>query len=266
VSPADLGAHVGRIRSRMGACFLGSHAVFRGHDLHGELGALEWTALYLLGITGRRFSDAQVLLLQSIWCYTSYPDARLWNNRVVALAGTTRSTGTLALSAGLALSEAGIYGIGPCLAAIRFFVRTRAELAGGADLATCVRRELSLRRGIAGYGRPLVATDERIEPILDLAGRLGLAGGPHLALAHEVDAYLRQQRLRMKMNYAAVVSALAADLGLTPREHYFFILPVFLAGMPPGYLEAAERPAGTLLPLPCRAVTYRGAQRRRWPS
>lgn len=227
---------------------------------------MSWMERYLLAITGRRFAPASLRLFEALWVYTSYPDARIWNNRAAALAGTTRSTGNLGVSAALALSEAGIYGIGPCMGAVRFFARTLAELAAGADLGTCVRRELAVRRGIAGYGRPLSSADERIEPILTLARSLGLADGPHMTLAHQVDAYLQDQRLRLNMNYAAVIGALAADLGLTPREHYYFVLPVFLAGMPPVYLEAVERPAGTLFPLPCRAVAYRGAAPRRWRS
>jgi hypothetical protein len=34
--------------------------------------------------------------------------------------------------------------------------------------------------------------------------------------------------------------------------------------MPPCYLDAAERPEGTLLPLPCDGVSYQGAQKRTW--
>jgi hypothetical protein len=262
--PELLREHVGGIRSRMGACFLGSHAVFRGHDLHAELGDLEWTALYLLGITGRRFTDAQVRLLEALWCYTSYPDARIWNNRVAALAGSTRSTGNLGVSAALALSEAAIYGRGIDLRAIDFFIRTRAHVDGGGALEPWVRDELERRRSLAGYGRPVDQGDERIRPILALARSLALGDGPHLALAFEIERCLREARLRLHINYGAVAAAIGADQGLSPREYYLFTFPTFLAGMVPCYLEAAERPEGTFMPLPCAAVAYRGAPRRPW--
>jgi hypothetical protein len=219
---------------------------------------------YLLAITGRRFAPGAVRLLEAIWCYTSYPDARIWNNRVAALAGTARSTGNLALSAALALSEADIYGLGPCVRAIDFLIRTRAELEAGGELAACLRRERSRGRALGGYGRPLCAADERIEPTVGLAGSLGLADGPHLKLARAVEALLVVERPRMRMNYGALTAALAADVGLTAREHYHFLIPLFLGGMPPCYLEATERPAGAFLPLPCQGVAYRGAPRRAW--
>jgi hypothetical protein len=110
--------------SRMGKAFVGTRAVFRGHDLHTELKDLDWMALYVLGITGKRFSDAQIKLLHAVWVYTSYPDPRIWNNRVAALAGTTRSTGHLGLSAALAVSEAAIYGGSIYIRAADFLNRT----------------------------------------------------------------------------------------------------------------------------------------------
>jgi hypothetical protein len=35
--------------------------------------------------------------------------------------------------------------------------------------------------------------------------------------------------------------------------------------MPPCYIEAADRPEGTFLPLPCDRIDYRGPGKRRWP-
>jgi hypothetical protein len=263
--PQLLSESVGRVKSRVGGCFIGSHVVFRGKDLHAELGDARWIDLLLFGITGRRFSDAQLRLLEALWTHTSYPDARIWNNRVAALAGSTRSTGNLALAAALSVSEAAIYGRCIDLRAADFLIRTRAELARGGELGPWVRRELSERRSLAGYGRPVSnSKDERLDPILRLATSLGLAQGPHLELAHEVERILLDGRLRMRMNYGGVAAALAVDLGLSPREYYLYLHTTFLAGMPPCYLDALERPAGTFLPLPCQGVSYQGAPKRSW--
>lgn len=266
--PRLLGQAVGRIRSRVGAVFLGSHAVFRGKDLHAELGDAGWIDLYLFGITGRRFSAPKLRMLEAMWTYTSYPDSRIWNNRVAALAGTTRSTGNLGVTAALAVTEAKIYGLGPTYRAIEFLVRLRAHLEAGGDLGALVEKELSEHRSVAGYGRPVAGgKDERIEPLLKLARSLGLSDGPHLKLAFAVEEYLLSSgRARRQMNCAGFIAGLSADIGLSPREHYFFLFPVFLAGMVPCYMDAAERPEGTLLPLPCDGVAYVGVAKRRWSS
>ncbi len=262
--PELLEQHVGKLVTRMGAFFPGERVVFRGQDLFTSLGELDWLELYLFGITGRRFTQQQMKVLHAMWTYTSYPDARLWNNRVAALAGTARSTGSLGIAAALAVSEAQLYGRGIDRRAIEFLIRAKARVDAGADLTELVRTELKSKRSIAGYGRPIVSADERIAPMMTLVREQGLDGGSHLKLAFEVEKILLAGRWRLHMNYGALVAALGTDFGLSPREAYFFGLPAFLAGMPPCYLDAADKPEGLLFPLPCRIMSYEGVPRRRW--
>lgn len=261
--PELLLENAGRLRTRMGACFPGSRAVFRGHDLHAELRDMDWVELYLFGVTGRRFTPEEVRLLHAAWVCTSYPDARIWNNRVAALAGSARSTPMLALSGALAVTEAVIYGAHPGVRAIDFFRQAREKEAQGEMLEDVVREEVRVRR-IYGYGRPINSADERIPWLQELARELGLDGGPHLRLAYEVERILVSDNEALRMNYAGLVAALVADLGFSPREFHLFIYPLFLAGMPPCYVEAAERPEGTLLPLSCAHIRYEGTPKRQW--
>jgi len=262
--PDLLQENVGVLKSRMGTFYPGSHVIFRGHDLHEDLQDMDWVELYVFGITGRRFTKEQLRLMHSMWTYTSYPDVRLWNNRVAALAGSSRSTGTLGMAAALAVSEASIYGGGILARAIDFFIRTQQQLENGGDLTDCIQAELASHRSIGGYGRPLVNMDERIQPLMTLARNLGLDQGRHLRLAFAVEEKLLAGRWRMKMNYAALVAALGADIGLTPREFNLFMFPVFLAGMPPGFIEASDRPEGTLYPVSCADILYEGKPQRTW--
>lgn len=256
--------NAGVLKSRVGAFFPGSHVIFRGHDLHAELKDMDWVELYVFGITGRRFPAEQLRLMHAIWTYTSYPDVRLWNNRVAALAGSSRSTGTLGVAAALAVSEASIYGRGIDMRTIDFLLRTRKQLDEGGALADCVSVELEAHRSIAGYGRPLINGDERNPHILALAARLKLDQGPYLRLAFEIEDVLIKGRWRMKMNYAGVAAALMADLGLSPREYYLFLFPAFLAGMQPCFIEASERPEGALYRVSCADIAYEGRPQRSW--
>ncbi|HEU0283227.1 MAG TPA: hypothetical protein VFQ99_05545 [Gallionella sp.] len=262
--PQLLEEYVGHLATRMGAIFPGKRAVFRGHDLHASLKDMDWLELYLFGITGRRFTPQQMIVLQAIWSYTSYPDARIWNNRVAALAGTARSTGNLGIAAALAVSEAQIYGRGIDRRAIDFLLRARASVDAGECLGELVRTVLKKERSIAGYGRPIASGDERIAPMMALVREHGLDGGDYLKLAFEVEKILLAGRWHLHINYGALVAALAADFGLSPQEYYLFMIPAFLAGMPPCYLEAAKKPAGQLFPLPCRIMLYEGVSRRSW--
>lgn len=258
--------YAGAIKSRMGTFYPGSHVIFRGHDLHVDLKDMDWLELYVFGITGRRFSQEQLRLMHSIWTYTSYPDIRLWNNRVAALAGSARSTGNLGIAAALAVSEASIYGRGIDIRAIDFLIRTSKQQDEGKSLSECIQRELDAHRSIAGYGRPIVNGDERNQHILKLAKSLGLEKGKYLRLAIAIEDTLLAERRRMKMNYGGVVAALAADLGFSSREYYQFMFPAFLAGMQPCFLEASERPEGTLYTMPCENIKYEGREPRSWRS
>lgn len=262
--PAVLQAHAGILKSRMGACFPGIRAVFRGYDLHADLKDMDWVELHLFSITGRRFPAAQRQLLEAMWTYTSYPDVRIWPNRVAGLAGSSRSTGTLALAAAMAVSEAAIYGRGIEIRATDFLIRTQQALDAGGRLEDCILAEMAVHRSIAGYGRPVVNGDERIPHLLALARELGLDQGPHLRLAFAIDDYLRASRWQKTINYGAVVTGLAADIGLSAREFYLFMFPTFLAGMTPCYLEAGEQPEGALYAMPCSHIDYTGPAPRQW--
>ncbi|MHB8473015.1 MAG: citrate synthase family protein [Gammaproteobacteria bacterium] len=262
--PAQLAQHVDHWETRMGAFFLGERAVFRGKDLHTTFADAEWLDLYVFSILGRRLSAPQIKLLNAIWVYTSYPDPRLWNNRVVALGGTARSTAALSLSAALAVSEATIYGRRPDIKTMDFLRRARVQVEAGADLGAFLQDELRRHRTLGGYGRPVVGTDERLPHLLGRAEQLGIERGPYVQLAFEIERVLMVGRWRLRMNYAALAAAFCADMGFTPQEFYLFGFPAFLAGMLPCYLAAQEQAEGVFLPLPCDRIAYQGAPRRRW--
>ena len=264
--PCVLEASKDRLVSEVGGWFPGQRTVFRGQDLHHDLADLDWMELYVYGITGRRFSAAEVKVLHRIWTYTSYPDARLWNNRVAAVAGSVRSTGNLAISAAMAVSEASIYGGRPVIRSIDFFQRAKQRLDAGDNCVDIVKWEIGKFRGIAGYGRPIVAIDERIGPMMKLVTELGMDQRPFVQLAFEVERTLQQERYRLRMNFAALTAALAADMGFSAREYYLYVIPCFVAGMLPCYIEASARPEGSFLPLPCDRVEYAGVAARAWDT
>ncbi len=263
-----LASFEGPLKTNMGGCFPGERAVFRGHDLHATFSHADWMDLYVFGITGRRHSAAQLKVLHAIWVNTSYPDPRLWNNRVAALAGSARSTGTLAMSAALATSEAAIYGRQIDIAIADFLVRAQALAESGQSVQDIVAEELRTNRSIGGYGRPVAksAPDERNATIFSLAEENGCGNGVYLNLAKEIETVLLAGRWRMRMNYAAAAAALALDIGLSPREYYLYLLPAFLAGMSPCFVDAVNRPEQATFPLRCTSLVYAGVPRRNWSA
>lgn len=239
--------------------------VFRGKELFQDLKDLPWMGLFLYGITGRIPTSKQVTLFEGLWVLSaSYPDPRLWNNRVAALAGTARSTACLAIGAANAVSEASIYGKRPDIRAIDFLYRTQASLDEGCELADIIKSELKNYRTIPGYGRPITRQDERIKPILELTEKLGFNTGKYLHLAFEIEKILKQERLRFQMNVAALAAALAADQNMSRREYYYYVAMAFSAGIMACYIDSNFKPEGTLFPLDCSQVSYEGHAHREW--
>lgn len=262
--PELLAAQAGVLHTRVGACWPGSRAVFRGLDLHADLAGAGSMDLFLFGITGRRFAAHELRVLDGMWALTGYPDTRLWNNRVAALAANARSLPSLGLAAGIAASEAQVFGGGPAFFAIDFFLRAGARRRAGEAVEAIVVAELAERRRILGYGRPMSSTDERLPPLVALARREGLAGGLHFRLAFDVEQALLRRKPFLKLNYAGATAALAADLGLTARQYQLYNVFKTMLGMPPCVVEASEKPEGTLMPMACENVSYEGPAPRSW--
>ncbi len=263
--PIDLIKYEDNWHTEMGLSFGGERVVFRGKDLFNDLGDMRWMELFLFGITGKRFDENQIRIFEGIWSLgNSYPDPRIWNNRVAAIAGTARSTCTLALSAAISLSEATIYGRRPDIRAIEFLIKTRTMLEAGAALTEIITEEIRKYRGIPGYGRPIVNGDERIRPGRELAMKYGYDKKEFFLLAFEIEQALLAARYRIRMNAAALGAAMAADQGLSPREYYLFLTPSFTAGILPCYIDSSDKGEGLFLPLRCNRIKYDGKPARAW--
>jgi hypothetical protein len=257
--------HEDRLDTRTGGAFLSERVVYRGKDLHGELGDRSWMELWLYGITGRFFEPAQLRLLNYIWVSTSYPDPRIWCNRVAALAGSARTTATLGLAAAMNLTEATIYGHRPFVACLDLLLRARRALEQGGTLTDFLDAELRRQRQLYGYGRPLASVDERVPHVLAFMKSQGLPHGEHLRLAFAIEDQLIARK-QIRMNIAAVYSGIVADLDFTTDQYHQFMTPVFFAGMPPCFIEAQQQPEGALLPIRCTRIVHQGPTRRSWPG
>lgn len=265
-NPHPLEKFSGPMQSTMGQAFPGERAVFRGYDLHQNLSEMTWLELHLFGITGRRFKPNELHLLDMIWQVTSYPEPRIWNNRVAALAGSARATSTQAFSAASAATEAKLFGLQVQHMCGDFLFRTQQRLEIGHALNDILEDEIKLHKYIKGFGRPIAADaqDERIPAIFKVLANQGLTQGKYTKLVFQVETALEKKGLSLRPNYAIFASSLPMDLGLSLKELICYLYTVVLAGMPPIYLEALERPEGATFPIKCNQVKYSGVGYRKW--
>ena len=249
----------------MGALFNGERVVLRGKDLFTELNEVSWFKYLMFAITGKFFSDKEIDLIEKVWTLTvSYPEPRIWNNRVASISGSARSTGALGVAAGIAVSEASIYGNQINISAIDFIQRAKLAIDNNQDLNIIVKKELKTKRIISGYGRPLITTDERIAPLTHAANKLQLSEGPHFKAAKKVEETLAKGRYRMVMNASGLAAALIADLGFTKEQYYYCSIIAFSAGIIPCHIDAMNKEEGCFFPLNCQRLNYTGQELRPW--
>lgn len=263
MSLEDLYISEDKIVTKMGRSFLSERVVFRGKDLHFDLKDWSWIKLFVYGISGIEFTDDEVKLLNFVWVSTSYPDKSIWPNHIAALAGSSRTTPGLALSAGIASCEATIFGGMPFRTGIDFFIRCKKSIDLGNSLENFVSDELNKHKIIYGYGRPLASSDERVPHLLSFIDNLSLDRKEHIRLALKVAEILKRTK-GLNMNAAAIYAAIGADLGFSPKTFHTFMTLCFVAGMPPCYIEAEEQKEGSFLPIRCDRLNYVGPENKDW--
>ncbi|HAG94856.1 MAG: hypothetical protein CMK83_24185 [Pseudomonadales bacterium] len=263
MSIEDLMGAVSTLEGALGKAFLAERVVMRGQDLHHELGKKDWLSVFMYAITGKEFTENQIRYLNFMWVATSYPDAAIWPNQVTALAATARSTPSLSLVAGLAVSEARLYGRKPDRRAMDFFYRAAKKIDEGEALEQVIEAEVAQRKVVFGYGRPLVRLDERVAHTLNVISELGLDEGRYFKLALDVHRYLKKTR-GLSLNIAAISASTMADMGLSTEEYQLFLTLVFVAGMVPCYLDAKRRKEGSFFPVTCDGIAYCGPPERVW--
>ena len=262
---SKLSSHEDNWVTKIGGLIPGEKVLLRGRNLFTDLNSFAWMHLLLFAITGREFSENQIRLFEGIWVISaSYPDPRIWNNRIVSLGATARTTGNLSISAAIAASEAKYYGQIPLIKSIDLLIDFEKRKGNGDLLEDIVLNELKQKRVLYGFGRPIINKDERIKPLLELAKSLGFENGKYLKLVLEIDTILQKSRYKFAMNAAALDAALAADQGLTPNEFYMFMVLCFSAGYFPCYIDSASKNEGTFFPLNCKRVLYQGSEVRKW--
>lgn len=250
--------------TEMGAWFPSERVVIRGKDLFRDFSSSSWLNYLYFVITGKE-NEPLCRFIETMWILTSsYPEPRLWPNRIAALAGTVRSTGALSVSAGLAACEATIYGLKPNIGAIAFLKKAIEHSGSASQLQTFVLDYLSTYRVIPGYGRPLARVDERISPAISVAKRSGFGDGKFLKLAFAIEDILFSKK-KMRMNIGAVTAAVAADVGMSQDEYYRITILGYSGGMFASMVDAMKKAEGSFFPLKVSRINSIGQhQPRKW--
>jgi hypothetical protein len=208
---------------------IGDHEL-RGRLLYADLlGKKSFMQVAALSIAGIDLSASDAELVENIGVLTQLVDPRIWPlavaRRIAANGGGLAS----ALVAGLATLCTPQMTGQPVAGFIQFLDRVE-PLARRARIAEVLRHLLGRGEHIAGVGRPVLRSDERVPQILDLARRHGRYDGKSLQLALELDAELHRQK-GLRVNSAGFCGAILRDIGFAPDAGaalcmLYFVVPV----------------------------------------
>jgi len=158
-----------------------------------------------------------------------------------------------------------IYGARAILGASDFLYRLENRLNENVCLDEIVLGELKQFRNVFGFGRPVLAEDERVKPMMEFAQSRGYGQGKYIKLVFEVDEFFKQSRYKYRVNIAAVTGGLLADEGVKPREFYDMTTLAFTGGYMPCYADAVNKPEGALFPMRTDHIQFNGAaKQRKW--
>lgn len=256
----------------------GETVVIRGKDIFKDLKDDSWFELLMFSLTGRQFTKNQISLFESIWALsTSYPDPRLWNNRVAAISATAGSSVNLSIAAGNAVSESCLLGSGPFAGTYELLVVIKNHLDCGGILADFLQDRLDQQKSnqrystkgcnrtvvqIPGYGRPIVNRDERVIPLFDKAKSLGFGDSDYVKTVFDIEKCLHSMNRKMTMNISVLISALCLEQRLTRAEYLSYMSMCFLAGIVAVYHDVEMKFRHGLFPMAVNQVHYCGKTKR----
>lgn len=251
--------------SNIGASNPGVGVEFRGHNVFEKFKHSNWLGMFYFSVTGRELSENAKLFLNGIYSMGfSYPDVRIWNNGVAALAASTRSTAQLGVTAACAVSEARFYGGRPVMKSIDFLMRAKKLFDAGVKIDEIIKQEVVRNKYLFGYGRPVVSKDERVAPTIDLLKELNLFDRPNVQFAIKIDQYLKHNNKNFRMNVCGLFAAFCADEEISSHDAYYMLVVCYSVGMVACYVDVLGKPEGQFLPFQCKSINYKGKEERNW--
>ena len=232
------------------------------------VGEKSYFQVMILNATGKLVDKNIALWLEAVFICLSWPDSRIWCNQIGALGGTLRSSIVASTGVGIIAGDSKLYGQKTMIAGVEFICQALSDRKKGLSVAEIVAKECKKHRGkpmIVGYARPIAKGDERVVALEKYSLKLGLAAGPHLQLAREIDQEMMKQ-FNESINVNGYCSAVMSDFGFSAQETYRISTLLIAGGIIACHTEAFECPAESFLPLRCDDIDYQGPTPRPVPE
>ncbi len=256
----------GKIRSKKGGWVIGKVIKSHGFDLMNDLvGKYSYMQVIALNATGKMPSRELADWLEAIHICLSWPDPRVWCNRIGALGGSAGASVIASTCAGTLAADSRSYGPKTLEAGVAFIQYAYSQIKNGLSVNELVDNEIKKHGGkphIIGFSRPIVKGDERIPAMETVARKLGFSVGPHLQLAYDIEKILGEQ-FDEAMNINSYISGFMSDQGYNAIEVYRLFSVLVFSGVNACYVDTADREQGTFAPLHVADIIYSGKPARK---
>lgn len=249
------------VHSAKGQWKVGEGVFNKEYEMMNDLvGNVSYMQVVVLNATGRLPSKQIAEWIDAVHICLSWPDPRIWCNRVGALAGTVGTSPVAGTIYGILSSDSRMFGIKPLQEGVEFIQYALSQINSGISPIEFVSSEIKKRAGkpnFMGYARPIAKGDERIPAMEKVSEQLKLPPGEHLKLAYSIEQILNEQ-FDETMNINGYMSAFLSDQNYTPQEVYRIFSILVASGVTACYADAYDREAGTFSPLKCSDIEYLG--------
>lgn len=258
----------GHIYSNKGGWTLGEGISNQGYSMLDDLvGKASFFQVLMLNVTGKLPDARLAQWMEAAFICLSWPDPRIWCNKIGALGGDARVAPIAAICAGIMASDSKVYGPGTVLDTLHFISAARSASLAGHSVCEFIESQARIkgRLMVPGFARPIATGDERVAAMQDVAEKLGFVDGVHLGVSYEIESYLVQQ-YGESLNLAGYLAAFWLDQGLDHYQGYIVFSLCVNGGIHACYTEYRDKSAGSFLPLKCNDIDYVGVPERPVPG
>jgi citrate synthase len=265
----DWDQYRGKIYSRKGGWTMGQGIQSHGYSLLDEIhGKATMTQLMIMNITGSLPEARLAQFVDGFFICLSWPDTRIWCNKIGVFSALTRSSITAAIAAGGLAGDSKIYGAGTARAVSKFvdlayqqIIEKRLSIKDFFDNFAYERGKLKA----PGFARPLAKGDERIPAMTRLARKLGYKTGTYMQMVTDMEAYLVESQGE-GMNLAGYFTAFMKDQGFSVDEIEGIAAFAVSGGVYAAYFEYINQSPNSFLPLRVNDIEYIGPEARKVPK
>ena len=259
----------GQIYSRKGGWEVGKGIMTHGYslldDIHGKCSMFQVMVMNVTGkLPERRLAD----FVEGLYICSSWPDPRIWCNKIGVFSALTGTSSTTAIAAGGLAGNSKIYGAGSGLSIGPFIDKAYQHIViNGESVEDFVEKYAYINEQLnaPGFARPLAKGDERVPAMRRLAKDLGFEDGPYIKMVNDIETYLNN-KAGEGLNLSGYFTAFMKDQGFNINQIMGISAFAVTGGVYAAYFEYIDQPPHNFLPLRVDDIEYVGPPPREVPD